>query len=98
MDDNDGFTLHNTYDLEFPLDDIITIDEKLKDLKQLGFEIEKSGVKQYSVTRHPSWVDERNPEADIEQLIHFVAEKDHFSVSEYREEMSIMMSCKDRKR
>ncbi|KKK35340.1 hypothetical protein WN59_00430 [Salinicoccus sediminis] len=89
-----GVPLLIPYTFEFPLDDIITIDEKLKDLSRLGFEIEKSGVKQYSVTRHPSWVDERNPEADIEQLIHFVAEKDHFSVSEYREEMSIMMSCK----
>jgi len=94
VDEDAGVPLLIPYTFEFPLDDIITIDEKLKDLKQLGFEIEKSGVKQYSVTRHPSWVDERNPEADIEQLIHFVAEKDHFSVSEYREEMSIMMSCK----
>ncbi|AKG73822.1 DNA mismatch repair endonuclease MutL [Salinicoccus halodurans] len=91
---DDGVPLLIPYTFEFPLDDIITIDEKLKDLQQLGFEIEKSGIKQYSVTRHPSWIDEKNPEADIEQLIHFVAEKEHFQVSEYREEMSIMMSCK----
>lgn len=94
VDTDDGVPLLIPYTFEFPLDDIIIIDEKLKDLQALGFEIEKTGVKQYSVTRHPSWIDERHPEADIEQLIHFVAEKDHFSVSEYREEMSIMMSCK----
>ncbi len=93
-DSDEGVPLLIPYTFEFPLDDIITIDEKLKDLHQLGFEIEKSGIKQYSVTRHPSWIDERNPEADIEQLIHFVAETEHFQVSAYREEMSIMMSCK----
>lgn len=92
--EDDGVPLLIPYTFEFPLDDIITIDEKLKDLQTLGFEIEKSGIKQYSVTRHPGWIDEKNPEADIEQLIHFVAKTDHFSVSEYREEMSIMMSCK----
>ncbi|WP_411844117.1 DNA mismatch repair endonuclease MutL [Salinicoccus sp. HZC-1] len=94
VDADDGIPLLIPYTFEFPLDDIITIDEKLKQLQELGFEIEKTGIKQYSVTRHPSWIDEKNPEADIEQLIHFVAEKDHFSVNEYREEMSIMMSCK----
>lgn len=91
---DEGVPLLIPYNFEFPLDDIITIDEKLKDLRALGFEIEKTGVKQYSVTRHPSWIKEKNPEADIEDLIQFIAKTDDFSVSKYREEMSIMMSCK----
>ncbi|WP_020008613.1 DNA mismatch repair endonuclease MutL [Salinicoccus albus] len=91
---DEGVPLLIPYNFEFPLDDIITIDEKLRDLRALGFEIDKTGIKQYSVTRHPSWIKEKNPEADIEDLIQFIARADNFSASKYREEMSIMMSCK----
>lgn len=92
--ETDGIPLLIPYTFEFPMNDIIAIDDRLKRLRSLGFEIEKTGIRQYAVTRYPNWIDERNPEADIEELIHFVSSKEDFSVNQYKEEMAIMMSCK----
>ena len=82
------------YHFEFSYDDVIRIDEKLNDLKALGFNIEKTGVKQYTVTEYPSWILKDDPEGDIESVIDFISNTENFSVNKYREDMSIMMSCK----
>lgn len=92
--DDDGIPLLIPYTFEFSFDDVITIDEKLTELQEIGFDIEKSGIKQYTVSRYPSWIKAKNPEEDINDLIEFISGTDHFDVNKYREEMSIMMSCK----
>lgn len=92
--EDDGVPLLIPYTFEFSFDDVITIDEKLTELQSLGFDIEKSGMKQYTVSRYPSWIKAKNPEEDINDLIDFISHTDHFDVNKYREEMSIMMSCK----
>lgn len=92
--DGEGVPLLIPYTFEFPLDDVIVIDEKLTDLRDLGFEIEKSGMKQYMISRYPDWIKAKDPERDIEDLIDFITHAEHFSVNDYREELSIMMSCK----
>ncbi len=94
QNDGDGVPLLIPYTFEFPLDDVITIDEKMNDLKSLGFEIEKTGIKNYSISRYPDWIKADQPEEDIASLIDFISHSDDFSVNDYREEMSIMMSCK----
>lgn len=94
QNDGDGVPLLIPYTFEFPLDDVITIDEKMADLKSLGFEIEKTGIKNYSISRYPDWIKADKPEEDIASLIDFISHSDNFSVNDYREEMSIMMSCK----
>ena len=94
QNDGDGVPLLIPYTFEFPLDDVITIDEKMTDLKALGFEIEKTGIKNYSISRYPNWIKADKPEEDIASLIDFISCSDNFSVNDYREEMSIMMSCK----
>lgn len=91
---DDSIPLLIPYTFEFSFDDVIRIDEKLTELKEIGFDIEKSGMRQYTVSRYPSWIKAKNPEEDINDLIEFIAETDHFDVNKYREEMSIMMSCK----
>src|SRR5699024_2220103 len=91
---NEGIPLFIPYIFEFSFDDVITIDEKLTDLRELGFEIEKSGVKEYTVSRYPSWIKSSDPEQDIGDVIDFISQKSHFDINKYREEMSIMMSCK----
>lgn len=92
--EDDGIPLLIPYTFEFSFDDVITIDEKLTELQEIGFDIEKSGIKQYTVSRYPSWIKANNPEEDINDLIEFISQTDHFDVHKYREEMSIMMSCK----
>ena len=92
--EDDGIPLLIPYTFEFSFDDVITIDEKLTELQEIGFDIEKSGMKQYTVSRYPSWIKANNPEEDINDLIEFISQTDHFDVNKYREEMSIMMSCK----
>ena len=92
--EDDGIPLLIPYTFEFSFDDVITIDEKLTELQEIGFDIEKSGIKQYTVSRYPSWIKANNPEEDINDLIEFISQTDHFDVNKYREEMSIMMSCK----
>ena len=82
------------YHFEFSYDDVIRIDEKLNDLQALGFNIEKTGMKQYTVTEYPSWILKDDPEGDIESVIDFISNTENFSVNKYREDMSIMMSCK----
>lgn len=94
QNEGDGVPLLIPYTFEFPLDDVITIDEKMTDLKGLGFDIQKTGIKNYSITRYPNWIRTDDPEEDIASLIDFICHKEHFSVNDYREEMSIMMSCK----
>ena len=91
---NEGIPLLIPYTFEFSFDDVITIDEKLTDLRELGFEIDKSGVKEYTVSRYPSWIKADDPERDIADVIDFISHKSHFDINKYREEMSIMMSCK----
>lgn len=90
----EGVPLLIPYSFEFPLDDVIVIDEKLSELRELGFEIDKTGMKQYTVSRYPDWIKESDPERDISDLIDFIIGTDAFSVSKYREELSILMSCK----
>ena len=92
--ENDGVPLLIPYTFEFSFDDVITIDEKLTELRNLGFEIDKTGMKQYTVSAYPSWINKDNPEADINDLIDFISHTDHFDINKYREEMSILMSCK----
>lgn len=92
--ENDSVPLLIPYTFEFSFDDVITIDEKLTELRNLGFEIDKTGMKQYTVSAYPSWISKDNPEADINDLIDFISHTDHFDINKYREEMSIMMSCK----
>lgn len=92
--ENDGVPLLIPYTFEFSFDDVITIDEKLSELRNLGFEIDKTGMKQYTVSAYPSWINKDKPEADISDLIDFISHTDHFDINKYREEMSIMMSCK----
>src|SRR5699024_7684059 len=92
--EDDGIPLLIPYTFEFSFDDVITIDEKLSELQSLGFDIEKIGMKQYTVSRYHSWIKAQTPEEDINDLIDFISHTDHFDVKKYREEMSIMMSCK----
>lgn len=92
--EGEGVPLLIPYTFEFPLDDVIIIDEKLKDLRHMGFEIEKTTSKQYTVSRYPDWIKKENPEKDIQDLIDFITNTNHFTVNDYREELSIMMSCK----
>ena len=82
------------YQFEFPQMDIIQIDEKLDDLKSMGFEIEKASINAYHVTAYPNWINSKNPEIDIQDLLDFILEKDTFSIQAYKEEVSIMLSCK----
>ncbi len=74
--------------------DVIEIDEKLDDLKAMGFEIEKASVNGYHVTAYPNWINSENPEVDIQDLLDFIMEKETFSIQAYKEEVSIMLSCK----
>ncbi|GAB3070189.1 DNA mismatch repair endonuclease MutL [Salinicoccus sesuvii] len=90
----DGVPLLIPYTFEFPMNDIIEIDDRLKRLQSLGFNIEKSGIRQYAVTAYPNWIDDKHPERDIGELIEFVSSRPDFSVNQYKEEMAIMMSCK----
>ncbi|CAD2076597.1 DNA mismatch repair endonuclease MutL [Phocicoccus pinnipedialis] len=83
------------YTFEFAYDDVIKIDEKLTDLRNLSFNIEKTGMKNYTVVEYPSWINAKDPEGDIRAVIDFISNTDRFSVEDYKEEMSIMMSCKD---
>lgn len=82
------------YQFDFPQMDVIQIDEKLDDLKSLGFEIEKASMQSYHVTAYPNWISSKNPEVDIQDLLDFILEKETFSIQSYKEEVSIMLSCK----
>lgn len=82
------------YSFEFPQMDVIKIDEKMEDLKSLGFEIERVSQTQYHVTSYPNWISSKDPETDIQDLLDFILEKDGFSIQVYKEEVSIMLSCK----
>ncbi len=82
------------YQFDFPQMDVIEIDEKLDDLKAMGFEIEKASVNAYHVTAYPNWINSENPEVDIQDLLDFIMEKETFSIQAYKEEVSIMLSCK----
>lgn len=82
------------YSFEFPQMDVIKIDEKLEDLKSLGFEIERASHSQYHVTHYPNWINSKQPETDIQDLLDFILETDVFSIQAYKEEVSIMLSCK----
>src|SRR5699024_11639777 len=46
---NEGIPLLIPYTFTFSFDDVITIDEKLTYLREIGFEINKSGVKEYTL-------------------------------------------------
>ena len=82
------------YQFDFPQMDVIQIDEKLDDLKAMGFEIEKATVNSYHVTAYPNWINSKNAEVDIQDLLDFILEKETFSIQAYKEEVSIMLSCK----
>lgn len=82
------------YTFEFPQMDVIAIDEKLDDLKAMGFEIERVSHSTYHVMSYPNWISSINPEVDIQDLLDFILEKDSFSIQVYKEEVSIMLSCK----
>lgn len=82
------------YTFEFPQMDVIAIDEKLDDLKTMGFEIERVSHSTYHVMSYPNWINSKNPEVDIQDLLDFILEKDSFSIQAYKEEVSIMLSCK----
>lgn len=79
--------------LEYPVNEYVAIQGYLDTLRAIGINLENFGHNSYILEAHPTWIT-HNVEHVVRELIDMVLEDGNVSVAKYREDVAIMMSCK----
>lgn len=79
--------------LEYPVNEYMAIQEHLDTLSTIGINLEVFGQNSYILEAHPTWI-MQDVERVVRELIDMVLESGKVSIAKYREDVAIMMSCK----
>lgn len=80
--------------LDYPTVDVLTINEQLPVLEQVGLHLESFGQNSFVVHSHPTWIKQGQEEATIREMIDWIIQDGKLTVAQFREKTAIMMSCK----
>lgn len=80
--------------LEFPLNDYLTLKEKMPLLNEIGLFLEDFGQNTFLLRTHPTWFEKGEEEKTARGLIEMLLMEGNVSVKKYRAAIAIMMSCK----
>ncbi|MFC6201945.1 DNA mismatch repair endonuclease MutL [Lactiplantibacillus nangangensis] len=80
--------------LDYPTSDVLKIKEQLPLLDELGIKLEAFGGNSFIVHSHPTWFKAGQEEDTIREMIDWVLQDGHLTVTQFREKTAIMMSCK----
>lgn len=80
--------------LDYPSNDAITIRDNFDKLEKAGVYLEEFGQNSFLIRRHPSWINQKDVEDTIKEMIDFLLDTNDLSVAKFREATAIMMSCK----
>lgn len=80
--------------LEYPTDEVMTINDNLDKLAVAGIVLESFGQNSFIVREHPTWFLPGQEQSTIEEMIDFFLKKKDLSIGLFREATAIMMSCK----
>lgn len=79
--------------LNFTNDDAIKIKDNLDKLKDFGIELEEFGNNSFVMHTHPTWITD-SIEDTVKEIIDLYLQDPNLTISKYREDIAIMMSCK----
>lgn len=82
------------YIFEFPVDDLIRLQQRKHLLEEVGVYLEEYGVNQLILREHPIWMKEEEIESGIYEMCDMLLLTKEVSIKKYRAELAIMMSCK----
>ncbi|USS87673.1 DNA mismatch repair endonuclease MutL [Fructilactobacillus hinvesii] len=80
--------------LDYPASDALVIKQHLADFAAIGVDLEPFGSNSFIVRQHPAWFQPGTEEATLRELIDWGIQHRKLSVTAYREQAAIMMSCK----
>ena len=78
--------------LDFTPDEVIKINKKLDDIRELGFNIDIFGSNSYIVRSHPLWISDDRAVEDIKDIFEYVI-NNKFDKSKFLEDIIISISC-----
>lgn len=90
---NDQQQLLTSIVLNFTNDDAIKIKDNLDKLKDFGIELEEFGNNSFVMHTHPTWITD-SIEDTVKEIIDLYLQDPNLTISKYREDIAIMMSCK----
>lgn len=79
--------------LDYPLNDYLEIEAKMSVLNDVGIYLESFGHNSYLLSAHPTWI-KGDVEGVVRELIAIALEQGKVSIAQFREDVAIMMSCK----
>lgn len=79
---------------EFTLDEMILIERQLDKLAETGLFLEQFGQQTYAIRSFPNWFPKGLEEEIVRDMIEQVIKDGNISVEKQREEVAILMSCK----
>lgn len=80
--------------LDYPLTDMLIIQENQKLLQQVGIFLEHYGENSFVLRRHPTWYPKGQEESVVREMLDLFLTTGKVSVKEFRENVAILMSCK----
>ncbi|KXT85138.1 DNA mismatch repair protein MutL [Streptococcus sp. DD11] len=82
------------YLFEFPVDDVLRLQQRMHLLEEVGVFLEDYGSNQFILREHPIWMKEEEIESGIYEMCDMLLLTKEVSIKKYRAELAIMMSCK----
>lgn len=80
--------------LNYPLVDVVKINDKLTLLQAVGLDLEMFGDNSFILHHHPSWFVADQVESTTREMIDWVLREGQITTADFREKTAIMMSCK----
>ncbi|MBG9988137.1 DNA mismatch repair endonuclease MutL [Aerococcaceae bacterium DSM 111176] len=80
--------------LEFSPSEMISIEEILTNLANVGIQITQFSPTSYQLDQYPNWIENRDVEKVVRELIELMIEQPDFTVPQYLEAGIIMNSCR----
>lgn len=79
---------------DFTLDEVILIEKEQAKLEEIGLFLERFGEQTFAIRAFPNWFPKGLEETIVEDMIDQVIKHGKVSVEKQREEVAILMSCK----
>lgn len=80
--------------LEFTPSEMISIEEILPNLANVGIQISQFSPTSYQLDQYPNWIENKEVEIVVRELIELMVEQPELTVSQYLEAGIIMHSCR----
>ena len=90
----DSISLLVPIDIQLKKEEALILQSHLKELADVGFAIELSGINSFFIREIPTWIKMDNSDIMIEKIIYYLLERNVFDIALLRDSLAKQIACK----